>query len=422
MAKLKNLFQDSEDEILKSGILFLIGAVAGSLFNYLYHLSMGRMLGPFDYGILGSLFAIIYLSIFATTAFNLTMSKFSAELHGKNKKHLINVLIRKSIISIAIVGFILLILFILISPFIERFLNLNSISGLIIVGFIAYFSILSSILTGALNGLQKFVWQNSSGFLSSFIKFAVAFILVSIGLGVNGALTGVLLGTIAGIIICIIPLRNFFKQNNKDKIKMKKIYIYMFFVTIAYISTILMISFDQILVKHFFSSTDAGFYTAAGIIAKTIWFGAGFLTAPLFPKIVYLFAKNKDTSKLLRKTLTYTLIISSIGSIAFFIIPEFIVSLLYGSSYSPIINLIGFFGVGMSMFSLSQILINYNLAREDFKFIWIAVISFLLEVVGIYYFHTTLKSVIFVFLSVNVIMLIALIIYNRKDILGGVRK
>ncbi|MFA6023459.1 MAG: oligosaccharide flippase family protein [Candidatus Pacearchaeota archaeon] len=418
MFKLKS-FKDSEEEILKSGVIFLIGSIGVAIFNYLYHLSMGRMLGPADYGILGSLFAIIYIVTYSTSAFNLTISKFSAEYKGKEKSDSLKALIKKSLQSVAVIGLVILVIYLISTPFIARFMNLSSITGLIIVGLVAYLSIISAVLTGALNGLHKFVWQNSAGFASTFIKFILAITLVYIGLSVNGALLALLIGILAGLFISAYPIKHLLKGKTKEKLDSKKISIFLFFVFFASISSVSIITFDQILVKHYFSSADAGLYAAAGMIAKIIWFGSGFLTGALFPKVVSLTAKGKNTSKLLKKSLLYTFSLAAIGCIVYFMFPEIIVSLLYGSDYSSIISFVPIFAVGMAFYSLTQILISYNLAKENYSFIWAIIIGFVFEMLGIAFFHNSLTQVVYVFLSVNLAIVLALLFYSRKDIFNG---
>lgn len=416
----------NDEELLKSGSIFLTGAIAVAIINYVYHLSMGRMLGPEDYGVLGSLFALIYIALFATTAFNLTISKFSAEFNGKNKNEELKLLIRTSLKRVIIIGLIILLIYFMTIPFIRKFMHLDGISGLVIVGLIAYVSILSSILSGALNGLHKFVWQNISSFSTAFIKLVCALLFVLIGFKVNGALFGLLIGTCVGVLVSGIPLKSVLWKNkskkalNNKQIKkedLKKIYIYLFFVLLSSVISILIITFDQVLVKHYFSSVDAGFYAAAGMIAKVIWFGsAGFLAGPLFPKIVSLSAKGKNTSNILRKALLYTILLSFGLVLIYYLIPGFIVSLLYGKAYSSISYIIPLFGFSMALFSINQIITSYNLAKENYSSIGIIFTGFIIEVIGIYFFHNTLLEVVYVFFFINFLTVLSLLFYNRKEV------
>ena len=198
----------------------------------------------------------------------------------------------------------------------------------------------------------------------------------------------------------------------------KPILVYAIPVFISSILFILIITLDQILVKHYFSSDQAGMYAAAGNLGKIIWVGSSFLTGPLFPKIVSLKAKGKNTSRLLMNSLIYTAALAGIGSIIFFIEPTLITTLLFGAQYTAAIPIIGMFAIALGIFGLIQILMTYNLAMEKFNFIYIFVIGIIFEVAGIVFFHNTLVDVVKILLTTNVFIIIALLIYNRKDLLN----
>jgi len=404
-------------ELIKAGIIFFIFAGVVAVFNYLYHLSMIRMLGPEDYGILGSLFAIIYLVTFSTSPINLVISKITAQYHLKDKEK-IKYIYYNSFKKIIFIGLIGLFIYILLSPFIGAYMNITDIPGIILVGVIAYFSLIAVLLTGTLNGMQKFVWQNSSGLVSTFLKFALAVIFVWLGFKVNGALAAIIIGILISICVAYIPIKREFKKLGQKKVDLKPMYYYGIPVFISSILFILIITIDQILVKHFFSSTDAGIYAAAGMIAKVVWFGSSFLIGPLFPKVVALKSKNKDTSQLLTKSLIYVSILATLGCVVLFIAPNFIVRILSGHLYDNAVPLIGMLGVSLGIFSLLQIFMTYNLAAEKFKFIYIFVIGVLIEIVGIYLFHSSLMDIVKIVLITNIFLLISFLLFNKKEILG----
>ena len=81
--------------LLRAGFVFLIGSISTSVLNYLYHLFMGRMLGPEEYGVLGSLFALMYITQFASSTIYTTISKFISKLKGKNSYNKIRFLVEK---------------------------------------------------------------------------------------------------------------------------------------------------------------------------------------------------------------------------------------------------------------------------------------------------------------------------------------
>lgn len=408
-----------QDELIRAGGIFFVGSLTVAILNYLYHLFMGRMLGPAEYGVLGSLFAIIYLTTFAGNTFGRVTAKYSAEFKGKKQDAALRYLIKRGLFKVSIYGSILFLIYLALIPLIAKFMHLDSYIGLIIVGIISYISVLTSVLTGALNGLQKFIWQNSLSFISAFLKFSLAVLLVYLGFGVNGALLALVIGAFIALTAGIYSLKDEFKVKITERINTREIYLYTIPVLIASILPLMAITLDQVLVKHFFSSTDAGHYAAAGNIAKIIWIGSGFLAAALFPKIVSEKAQGRDVSKLLAKGLMYTSFFVFIGVGVFFATPRLIVLLMYGSEYLDIVSLIGIFGLALGLLSINQVLIMYNLAVEKYKFLWILFIGILLQVIGILIFHAMLSDIVKVTLLSQTFILLGMLIYNQKELFNG---
>jgi O-antigen/teichoic acid export membrane protein len=417
MKKYLNII-NKEDGLIKSGLIFMVGSLLASAFNYLYHLLIGRMLGPSDYGTLGVLFSIIYIVMFSTGTFTKVLAKFTSEYNGnKNKKNIIT-LFRKSTKKISIYGFLLLIVYVIIAPLIQNFLKLDSVTGIIIVGAIAYLSLINAIFQGVLNGLEMFVWQNLSTVISTTLKLGLGTLLVYLGFGVNGALLGVLTGIIIGIIFAIISLFDYlFEKSANVSLDTKRIYNYIAPVFVATLISTAVITIDHLIVKHYFSSTDSGLYAAAGMIGKIIWFGSGFFAGAIFPKISKLVATGKNPVKLLQKSIMYTAILAVIGSTVFFIMPEFIVSLLYGVSYISIAPIIGLFGLSLGIYSIIQIMVVYNLAIEKHDFIWILLFGLVFEVIGIMNFHSNISNVVNVLFFSNLLIMIMLL-FNIKIFQG----
>lgn len=408
-----------KDELLGSGMVFLVGSLLVSILNYVYHLAMGRMLGPYEYGILGSLFAIVYLSTYAGTTFNRVTSKYSAEFKAKKQKSSLGYLMKGGLFKISLWGFLLLVLYLLLVPSIAIFMNLDDYTGLVLVGVIGYISIVGAIITGVLNGLQRFIWQNSLSFVSALLKFSVAVILVSIGWGVSGALGGVIIGSFMVLILGLWVLRDLFKINIIKKPNTREIYLYALPVLIASVLPLLAITLDQVLVKHLFSSIEAGHYAAAGNIAKIIWFGSGFLVSAIFPKIVSGRAQSKNVSKLLVKSISYTSLLALIGAGFLMATPRLVVLVMYGSEYLDIVSYVGLFGLAMGLFSINQVFITYNLAVEKYNFLWIIFTGIVLQIIGIFMFHSTLSDIVKILLLSQLFVLIGMFLYNKKELFNN---
>jgi O-antigen/teichoic acid export membrane protein len=404
-----------QDELVRSGGIFLVGSLLVAILNYLYHLFIGRMLGPEEYGVLGSLFAIVYLVTFAGATFNKVISKFTAELRGMKQEAALKYLIINGLFKISLFSSIIFIIYLLFIPLIAKFMHLTDYTGLVIVGLIAFLSILMAVIVGALNGMQKFVWQNGLSLITTVLKFGVAILLVYLGFGADGALVAIIIGILAVLGISFWPLRKELTNKVAKKIPTHNVYLYAIPVLIASVLPIVAITLDQVLVKHFFTSIDAGFYAAAGNIAKIIWFGSGFLVAAIFPKIVSRKGKGKDTSRLLIKSLIYTSFLAFIGAGILSATPRLIVLLMYGKEYLEIVPMVGLFGVALGVFSINQILIAYNLAMQKYGFLWYILVGLILQIVGMILFHSVLSDIIKILLLSQILIMGSMLIHNKKE-------
>ena len=389
----------------------MIGGGTASLFNYLYQLSMGRMLGPEKYAVLGSLFAILYIIQMSFGSITTVLSKFSSHLSATDQNEKLSYLARETFKVMFIIGIVLFIFLLALTPIIEKFLKISDFIGIIIVATIGVLGLFGSTISGMLNGLQKFISQNLISSTSAIIKFSLAIFLVILGYEVDGALIAVLLAGIYGLILGLIFLRKVISHKKIKKFSLKPVIRYFIPVFTANILFALMITVDQILVKHLFTSKEAGYYIAASNVAKIVWFGSGFFIGAMFPMVSANFAKNKNTTKLLKKTITYTAILGLTGVITYFLFPKLIVNILYGKQYN-ISSLIGPFGLSMVFYTLNLVFASYNLAIHKYKFIFAYLTAVLAEAFLILIFHSTILRVVEICLSVNAGLLLYFLITN----------
>jgi len=90
-------------------------------------------------------------------------------------------------------------------------------------------------------------------------------------------------------------------------------------------------------------------------------------------------------------------------------------SLLFGASYVGAVPLIGFFGLAMGFFALSNVLVQYNLAIKQTKFIWVLFAAALAEIIMIFIFHDTLLTVLKILTVTMAMVFSSLLILTKKE-------
>src|SRR3990167_5270895 len=100
MKRIVNYFK--KDELAKSGFIIFISSLIAGLFNYIYQIYMGRVLGPEEYGVFGALFAIFYIFGVISQTLGTSTTRFISKFIGEGKQ--IGFFIKKSVKMMIIFG------------------------------------------------------------------------------------------------------------------------------------------------------------------------------------------------------------------------------------------------------------------------------------------------------------------------------
>ena len=365
MKKLIGKFFGENSSLVKDNMVMLIAFSIGNVFAFLYHFYMGRVLGPSEYGSLGTIIAIVYLFNVFILVIQTTVTKYVAKLRDENEK--ISYLMFRSLKILFVWGLGANLLFILLTPFISSFLHIK-ISSLIFISFFILFAALIPVTRGVLQGLQNFKGYGINFVSEAFFKIVFGVLLVVLGFGLNGAILAFVLSEIVAFFLTFIPLRKFIGLT-KERFYTHDMYRY----TLPILITLLMINtlytIDIVLIKHFFDSIKVGYYAAIAILGKAIYFGTFSIGQVMFSKVSNLHANEERSKHVMYKSLFFVLLASAGVVAVYFLIPKIVLRYLYGVQYLPASNLLGIYSLAIVFFTLSYIISMYCLAINKLKFI-----------------------------------------------------
>ena len=405
-----------KSRFLKDNIILFIGSIVSGVLGFIFHFYMGRILGPANYGILGVILSIIYIFSIGLNTLQIGITKFTSDFNAKKEYSKVSYLINRSVKKLTIYGIMLLIIFILITPLLSKFLNIT-VTPLLIISPSIIFLMLLPINRGSLQGLQRFKGLSLNLVIEGTVKLFSGILLVLLGFGVYGAIISIVLSYAISFFAGFYPLKDIIKINKK-KFDTKKVYKFSLPILIALISLTLMYSIDLILVKHFFNAVEAGYYTAASSLGKVLFFATLSISQVMFPKVSELYNKNEKHKHLLIKSLLINLIIIIPAIIIYYLFPRLIVNILFGPKFLEIIPYIGPFAVIMGLFSLIYAITLYKLSINKKRFLYILILFNILQIILIIIFHSSLIQVInvliFYMLSLFITMFL-LTILNSKN-------
>ena len=411
---------DKNDALLRHGIIVLIVTLTCSVVNYLYQLCMGRMLGPEQYGIFGTLISLTYIFAVPVQTIQVTTVKAVSKLQSLGERENLGLLIRcvaKRVLGGSSLGMLIILST---SAFIARFLRLPSVVPIIILGVAFFFQLLVPIFSGSLQGLQRFVRFGALQVANFGSRLVFAIPLVALGFGVHGALMGLIIGGGVSILLGAYFLRDVLRQP-PDSCEGLKLSSYSVYTSLTFFFITLFYNIDVIMVKRFFDPAQAGYYVAASTLSRAIFFGSVGIVGAMFPKIAtwHEHGNKVVTDQLLKGTLFYTGLLGGIGTLGLNLFPTLAVSLMYGTAYDESVRLVGIFSIGMFFFSLVYVFVFYHLALGRKRFVLLLGSGAMAEVVGILVFHSSLSDVVLVFAVImgliSLGMTLSTFTFQRKD-------
>jgi O-antigen/teichoic acid export membrane protein len=384
-----------------------IGVGLFNLLSLLYHFFMVRFLPPIDYGHLNTLMALFMVISAPASTVQTTVTKFISSFQVQNKYDQMKKLLRHLLISMSIVAFFIFLIVALGSPWISSFLQISSYGLIILLGTVLLFAMVITIPWGGLQGLQRFGALAFNLIINGGLKFALGILFVFLGLGVSGAMGAIAISYILTTFLSLLMLRIYLpkkqevihrEQNLKDPEPpfIAEVYQYFLPVGTTLLCFMILTNVDLILVKHFFTPIEAGYYSIAQMVGKIILFLPIPVVLVMFPKLSSLEGKEKEAHFILGQSLMTALLFCSVAVLFGFLFPSLIVKILSGKIYPECIPLIRLFCISMAFYSLVLILLYYHLSTHRREFLYPLFFLTFIQTGLIVLFHTTLMQVLII--------------------------
>lgn len=401
--------------LISGSTVIFVGSMFANILNYLFNLGMGRFLLESEYGTFISLISIFNIfSVFGVTI-NTVFTKFTAVLVGQKREEYIGQLFMRGSWWIGIMAFAIMALIILFSHPLSRFLNINSVLLIDIIALTLFFSYLSFVGYGVLQGLLKFGYFSFINIFSSFIKLALGLILIFFGFKTLGAVTAFFLSAVVGYLLVFLPLRKFLIKKETKGFHIpslrRNLSLYAMPVFLSSIGITAFITMDIILVKHFFSPTIAGQYAAISTMGRSIFFAVSPIALVLFPLVAQKKEKGESLTGIVLLSILLIGIPSAILSIIYFVFPEMIRLIFYPSFSSSINQYLGPFSIFILLYTLSYVLNIFYLSIGKIKICIFTILAALSESCLIWFFHGDVNQVINDLIISAFLLLLCLVLY-----------
>lgn len=384
--------------VLGGSLVMLFSMVLVNGFNFAYNVFMARVLGPSEFGHINAAITILLIVSSVSLSFQLVCAKFVARNEALGAKSAVvkSLLGKAWLASLALAG----ILFLAQKPF-AAYLNLPDhwILGLLAIGVAVYAPL--GVKRGGMQGLCFFPRLGGNFVVEAFTRLVVGVALVVAGYGSLGAVGAISAAVVMAYFLPPMPreLRMHAVAGEPASFA-EAVQAIVFFIGQVIINNI-----DILLVKHFFPAETAGIYAAIAQIGRLLYFVCWFgIVNAMFP----VAASNQDQKKSEALGLPVLLVfaISCVFVLIAALFPHFIMGLIFGSRFINIGPLLALYAMATGLYSLSVVLIAYEMSRRIANTGWLQLLVSGALVLVIGFFHQTLHEVIMVRIVLMVLMLV----------------
>ncbi len=393
--------------------IFMLSVLVVNGGNYLYNLILGRVLGPAQFADAAVLITFLLVLSFAAMTFQLVTAKFSVLF----EQDIFNSFISKIYKSALLVGAIMGLFIVVFAGELQRLFNTSSFKMFIVFGCGVPLYFLMSVNRGVFQG------KNELKSLSITYQFEMlSRLIITLGLilifDIKSSVV-IAVGILASFLFGLVPFK-FPTLVAKKALVLSKAHlkeIKSFFVITAFyeLTQIIINNSDILLVKHYFTSYEAGLYASLALIGRIVYFIAWMFVMLLLPTVVKLKKEGKETAPILFKYVGYIAAISISIILVCLCFPEIIISLLFGNSYIAMAPLLWQYAIATSMFAISNIFAYYYLSLEQYVPVIISGIFGVLQMGLVIIYHDSLEDVVHMQIVAMVLLLVIQLVFFKYD-------
>ena len=382
------------DRFFKVGTLLFVATMISHVFNFLFQVTMGRMLSPADYGTMNALLSTFLIAAILFASISMVVTRQSSTFKAQGQLENIRSLLQRTYRRLYGVGLPALLVFSLLSPAVREFLHMDSTIPIILLGAAIVLSASFPLNLAFLGGLQNFgALAVASGSLGP-LRYLLCVLCVVLGLGISGVFIGHILCYLGLFFISYWPIRRALGHVGVSPNPPHHLFLRAYPELLANLAFALMTQFDLVLVKHLFPSETVGTYAVAAILGRAVMYLPSGLVLALFPMVAENHVLKRNLTGVLWKALAYTFLLCGFGTLVYLLFPDFILRVLFDGKYLEAAPLLAYYGVVMLPLALLLITMNFHIARGH-SGVWVVIaLGVTLEIVSIFFWHETLRQIL----------------------------
>jgi O-antigen/teichoic acid export membrane protein len=403
--------------LVSGSVVLLSGSGLTTVINLAYNVEVARFLGPTGFGHATVVYTLLTLISAVTLSFQVISAKVVAQQSSVEGKAAAFSGFHRSAWGCGILVALALLVF---QRSIAAYLNLPDPSLVAILAVGAAFYVPLGSRRGYIQGIYGFRRLAVNLVVEGGFRLGGSLLLIMLGQGVRGVIIANAVAiAIAYLTISPMPVARVANPIRSSYAMRELSNAMIFFAGQALINNC-----DILLVKHFFSATEAGLYAAVAMVGRVIFAFSSSVVNSMFPLVA---GSSDEDRRGLRVIATALLLVLGTGSalaLGLRILPSYVWTAFFGSEFEiagkyNLPYLLTLYAITTIVYSLSVVIITFEMSYKIAKTSWLQLAFSGVLVAAICRYHSSLREVIFVqliLLTVLFVMVgISLLVNSRTS-------
>ena len=385
------------NDLVIHGAIVFGGLIVANVFNYLYYMLAGRVLGVEPYGELTSLTSAVLALAAPANVAQIVVARLAAEFEAEGNGPALRHLARVTTVWTSLAAVLAIALGVVFREALTAFFHISSALPVLAasVGLAGY--ALITVQRGILQGTHRFGELSASYCVEAIVRVAAG-IPLAITLGAFGGL----LGLVAGVAVCFgynlwtlhVALRGTEGAFSPD---VRQVAAVASRVGAAQLMLFVLAFYDVALVRHF-DAVGAGLYAAAALVGRAVGGVLAFVPTLIMPKTTARASTGASAAPILGAALGVGAAIVAVAGLAALLAPRTLAVMFAGRAFGEAAPLVLPYVLAAGMLGLASIVAAYQIGLHRYRFVVPSTLVAVAEIGAIAVWHPTLASVVMVLL------------------------
>jgi len=352
----------NKSALLTGSLILFASNIAMRALDFAFRVLMGRMLVPYDYGLLNLAIPLQFMIIIiAAAGIAPSIARFTSKYRAKGQLDKLNDVVSSAMFYYGLLGLGLGALFVLLSkPLAVYLFHTPELAPILMMAAIAIpITMFVAIFTGTFQGFKKMHYMSYSLVVGQVFRVIFAVALVLIGLKAFGAAAGSMLGFLMAIPLVFVLYRKLSIKYTKAVFsRFKEILLFSLPVTVTALSIFLLAFTDVFFIGALLDPIKVGVYSAASPIARLPIAFAIAISATLLPIVSESHEKGDNKIRGHVRESILLVLLAIIPMVLFlFMFAGPVITVLFGANYAAAVEPLKILVVGvafMSFFAMSS--------------------------------------------------------------------